>query len=48
MKYAAAKFVPRLLTEDQKTSHINVCHDLKDQFRNDPHILFKDVIGDES
>jgi len=30
-KCVSAKFVPRLLTEDQETSRLNVCYDLRDQ-----------------
>ena len=45
MNHVAAKFVPRLLTEDQKNSRLNICYDLREQVRNDPQILSKVVTG---
>jgi len=36
MKRVSAKFVPRLLTEDQKSNRLNVCYDLREQAGNDP------------
>jgi len=48
MKRVSAKFVPRLLTEDQKTNCLNVCYDLRDQVGNDPQILSTAVSGDET
>jgi len=47
MNHVAAKFVPRLLTEDQKNSRLNICYDLREQVGNDPQILSKVVTGDE-
>jgi len=44
----STKFVPRLLTEDQKNNHLNVCYDLREKVGNDPQILFKVVTGDET
>ena len=41
MKCVSTKFVPRLLTEDQKNNHLNVRYDLKEQVGNDPQILSK-------
>ena len=41
MKWAAAKFMPRLLTEDRKNKHVNVCYDLQEDLRNDPQFLTK-------
>ena len=35
MKRVSTKFVPRLLTEDQKNNHLNVCYDLREQAGND-------------
>ena len=35
MKSVAAKFVPRLLTEDKKKNRLNVCYDLREQVGND-------------
>ena len=48
MKHVPAKFVPRLLTEDQKNNCLNVCYDLREQAGNDPQILSKAVMGDEA
>ena len=39
IKRFSLKFVPRLLTEDQKSSCLNVCYDLKEQVGNDPQIV---------
>jgi hypothetical protein len=41
MKGVSAKFIPRLLTEDQKNNHLNV-------YYNDPQILSRVVTGDET
>ena len=41
MKRVSAKFIPRLLTEDQKNNHLNV-------YYNDPQILSRVVTGDET
>jgi hypothetical protein len=48
MRRIAAKFVPRLLTDDQKQHRLVVCMELKEQVRNDPDFLSKVVTGDES
>jgi hypothetical protein len=48
MKRVTAKFVPRLLTEEQKNKHVNVYRDLQEQLKNDPQFLTKVVTGDES
>jgi histone-lysine N-methyltransferase SETMAR len=48
MRQIAAKFVPRLLTDDQKRHRLEVSMELKEQVRNDPDFLSKVVIGDES
>ena len=36
MKQTAAKFVPRLLTDNQKQHQLEVIMELKKQIRNDP------------
>jgi len=36
MKQAAANFMPCLLTEEHKNNHVNVCHDLQEELKNDP------------
>ena len=48
MKRVSAKFVPRLLTEDQRNNCLNVCYDLREQVINDPQILSKAVSRDET
>jgi len=48
MKRVSAKFVPWLLTEDQKKNRLNVCYDLREQIGNNPQILSKVVTGDET
>jgi len=48
MKHVSAKFVPRLLIEDQKTVVLNVCYDLREQVGNDPQILSQVVTGDKT
>ena len=48
MRRVAAKFVPRLLTEDQRQSRLAVCQDLKRELQNDPNFLSRVITGDES
>jgi hypothetical protein len=48
MRRVAAKFVPRLLTEDQRKSRLTVCQDLKRELENDPNFLSRVKTGDES
>ena len=48
MRPVAAKFVPRLLTEDQRKSRLAVCQDLKSKLENDPNFLSRVITGDES
>jgi hypothetical protein len=48
MRRVSTKFVPRLLTEEQKDNCVNVCRNLKEELRNDPNFLTKIVTGDES
>jgi hypothetical protein len=48
MRRVTAKFVPRLLTEEQKDNRLNVCRDLKEELCNDPNVLTEIVTGDES
>ena len=33
--------MPRLLTEEWKNKHVNVCYDLQEDLRNDPQFLTK-------
>jgi len=48
MKRVAAKFVPRLLSEDQRASRLDVCCEMKHQLKTDPDFLSKIITGDES
>jgi len=41
MKRVAAKFVPGLLSEDQRASRLDVCREMKDQLKTDPDFLSK-------
>jgi len=43
----AAKFVPRLLSNDQKEYHIAVCTKLKEQAENNSNFIFTITTGDE-
>ena len=47
MKRVAAKFVPCLLSEDQRANRLDVCREMKDQLKIDPDFLSK-ITGDES
>jgi len=44
----AAKFVPRVLTQDQKDSRVAICQELKETVKNDPTLLLNVITGDES
>jgi len=48
MKRVSTKFVPWLLTENQKDNRLNVCYDLREQVGNDPQILSKVETRDET
>jgi hypothetical protein len=48
MRRIAVKFVPRLLSNDQKEHRIAVCGELRDQARDDPNFISKVITGDES
>jgi len=48
MRRVAAKFVPHLLTKDQKNTHLTLCQELKNQIESDPNFLSKVITGDES
>ena len=44
----AVKFVPRVLTHDQKDSRLAICQELKETVINDPTLLLNVITGDES
>jgi len=49
MHRVAAKFVPRILTDDQKQKqHINVCTELRQLTSDDETFLSRVITGDES
>jgi hypothetical protein len=48
MRRVSAKFLPRLLTEEQKDNRVNACRYLKEELRYDPNFLTKIVTGEES
>jgi len=48
MKCVSTKFVPQLLTEDQKNNHFTFRYDLREQVGNDPQILSKVVTEDQT
>jgi len=48
MHRTAAKFVPRVLTQDQKDSRVAICQELKETVRNNPTLLLNVITGDES
>jgi len=48
MRRVAAKFVPRLLTQDQKDTRLTLCQELENQIESDPNFLSEVITGDES
>jgi len=48
MHRIAAKFVPRVLTQDQKDSRVKICQELKETVTSDPTLLLNVNTGDES
>lgn len=48
MRRVSAKFVPRLLTAEQKENRVSVCTELKDRLDADPDFMAKIITGDES
>jgi len=48
LKRVAVKFVPHLLSEDQRANRLDVCREMKDQLKTDPDFLSKIITGDES
>jgi histone-lysine N-methyltransferase SETMAR len=48
MRRISAKFVPRLLSDDQKTHRVSVCRKLKQQARDDPNFSSNIITGDET
>ena len=48
MRQIAAKFVPRLLINDQRDHRVQVCTELQKAFRHDRNFLSRVITGDES
>jgi len=48
MRRIAAKFVPRLLNNDQRGHRVQVCTKLQKAVRHDPNFLSRVVASDES
>jgi histone-lysine N-methyltransferase SETMAR len=48
MRRVSAKFVPRLLSDDQKAHRVSVCRELKQQARDDPNFISSIITGDET
>ena len=48
MHRVAAKFVPRILTADQKQQRVNVCTELRQLASNDEAFLSRVITGDGS
>jgi len=47
MRRSFARFVPRLLSDDQKALHVSVCRELKQQGRDDLSFISNIITGDE-
>lgn len=48
MHRVTAKFIPSLLTPEQKQYHVEVCKDLRQQAWDDSTLMSRIIIGDES
>ena len=48
LRRVASKFVPRLLSVNQKQQRPDVCLNLRENAANDPSFLSKVIIGDET
>jgi len=48
MKRVVEKFVPRLLSENQRAKRLDVCREMKHQLKTGPDFLYKIITGDES
>ena len=48
MRRVASKFVPRLLSVDEKQQRLDFCLDLKENAVNDPSFLSNVITGDET
>jgi histone-lysine N-methyltransferase SETMAR len=48
MRRISARFVPSLLSDDQKALRVSVCRELKQQARDDPSFISNIITGDET
>jgi len=48
MRRIAAKFVSRLLNNDQREHQVQVCTELQEAVGHDPNFLSRVITGDES
>jgi histone-lysine N-methyltransferase SETMAR len=48
MCHIATKFVPQILTNDQKQRRVNVCIELREKANEDPTFISRIIMGDES
>jgi len=48
MRRISARFVPRLLSDDQKVLRVSVCRELKPQARDDPIFISNTITDDET
>jgi len=47
MRRVSARFVPRLLSDDQTAHRVSVCRELK-QAKDDPNFISNIITGDET
>ena len=47
MRRVTTKFVPYLLTAEQKDNRVSICTDLQDRAQNDPNFMSSVITGDE-
>jgi histone-lysine N-methyltransferase SETMAR len=48
MRHISARFVPRLLSENQKAHCVSVCRELKQRARDDSNFISNIITGDET
>jgi hypothetical protein len=48
MRHISARFVPRLLSHDQKALRVSVCRELKQQATDGPNFISNIITGDET
>ena len=48
MRRVSAKFVPRLLTAEQRDDRVSICTDIRERAQNDSNFMSSVITGDES